>query len=139
HRLEGRPDLPARRARRSHSRALRAALVALAERRPAARRAGARDRTRSATRLLARAEAPRLRPRCARVRARIPAPPGRPVADAERVPPGRAGDATPALRVLVPRRGPARAVRGLRGAGLRLQGGDPARRRRLRGLVRALA
>ena len=36
------------------------------------------------------------------------------LADAERVPSGRARDAAPALRLLVPRRGPAPAVRGLR-------------------------
>ena len=70
------------------------------------------------------------------VRARLPALPGDRVADAERVPPGRARLPVPALRVLVPGRGPAAAVRGLRRAGDDDEGGGRARRRRHGRLVR---
>ena len=54
------------------------------------------------------------RARRARLRARVPRLSGDDVARAERVPSRRARDARAALRVLVPRRGPARAVRGVR-------------------------
>src|SRR5204863_3712554 len=103
--------LAARRPRRPDPRPVRAALVGLAERTRAAHGPGDRDRPRRAPGVLARTEAPRLRARGRRLRARVPAPSGRPVADAERVPPRGARVPAPALRLLVPRRGPACGVR----------------------------
>ena len=61
--LRGEQVLAARRAPRPGARAVRAALVDLAEPRPAARRAVGGARARRAARLLARAQAPRLAPR----------------------------------------------------------------------------
>ena len=55
-------------------------------------------------------------PAGARLRARLPALSADPVADAERVPPRRARLPVAAVRDLVPRRGPPRPVRALRGA-----------------------
>ncbi len=139
HEPAGRADLAARRPCRPDPRRVRAALVALAEPGPAAHRAGGRRRARRAAGVLARPQAPRLGARGARLRARVPAPARRRVADPERVPPGRARDAAAALRLLVPRRGPARPVRARRRRGLPLQGGDRARRRGVRALVRVRA
>ena len=106
--------------------------------RPAARRAGDRGRTRRGARLLARAQAPRIAACRPRLRARLPALSGDRLADAERVPSRRARGAAPALRVLVPRRGPAAAVRPVRARRRNVQGGDRARDRGLRGVVRDL-
>ena len=107
--LRRRAGAAARRARRPGARAVRAALVALAEPGPAARRRR-RSRSRSA------------RCRCTGSRASTSARaapglgfalayllyPRDDVARAERVPSRRARDARAAVRVLVPRRGPAR-------------------------------
>ena len=137
HRPARRPGLPARRALRPDPRRLRAALARLAEPGHAARHAGGRGRARRAARLLARAQAPRQRAGRRRLRARLPRLPADPVADAERVPPGRARLPAAAVRDLVPRRGPPAPVRALRGGRRDHEGGDRARRRRARDLVRA--
>ena len=92
---------------------------------------------RRAARLLAGAQAPRQRAGRRRLRARLPRLPADPVADAERVPPGRARLPAAAVRDLVPRRGPPAAVRALRGGRGDHEGGGRARRRRARDLVRA--
>ena len=98
--------------RRPDPRRLRPAVVDLAEPGHAARRAGDRGRRRSSSRVLARAQASRLRARRTRVRARLPALSGHRLADAERIPSRRTRDAAPALRLLVPRRRPAAALHG---------------------------
>src|SRR5207253_1263016 len=137
HEPPGRAGLPARGARRPDPRPLRAAVVDLAQPGHAPRRPGRRRRGGRLPRLRAGAQAPRLRPRRARLRARLPPPPGGAVADAERVPPGCARLPAPALRLPLPRRRPASTVRGLRAPRGGDEGGDRARRRRLRGVVRA--
>ena len=73
----------------------------------------------------------------ARLRARVPDLPADPVADVERVPPGRACMPAAAVRDLVPGRRPAPAVRGVRPGRGDDEGGDRARRRGPRHLVRA--
>ena len=111
----------------------------LAEPRPAAREPGGRGCARRAARLLARAQAPRLRASGPRLRARVPALSANPVADPERVPPRRPRLPAAALCHLVPRRGPAAAVRRLRSARGHDEGGGRVRGRRARRLVRLLA
>ena len=117
--------------------ATRAALVALARPRAAARRPGRRRRARSAARSiwLARKHlGAELGGRGAR--ARVPALPARAVADAERLPPGRARVPAAPLRVVVPRRGAALGVRALRRGGDRDEGARRPRGRRDGRLVR---
>src|SRR5207237_8290658 len=112
--------LAPRAARRSGPRALRTALVDLAQPGHAPRRPGRRCCTRRVPRLLARAQAPPRRARRARLLARLPAPPGRAVADAERVPSGRPCLPAAPLRLPLPGRRPPRALLRVR----RPRGGD---------------
>ena len=79
------------------------------------------------------------RARGTRLRARVPALPGDAVARALGVPPRRARVPVAAVRVLVPRRGPPRSVRDLRGARVHDEGGGRPGRRRARPLVRPRA
>src|SRR5207244_1881741 len=134
----GRAGLATRLARRPHPRPLRTALVALAEPEHAAHGPGRRDRAWRAAGVLARPEAPRLGTGGTRIRAGVPPLPGRRVPDAERVPSGRARVPAPALRLLVPRRGPPCFLRRLRRARRGDEGGDPIRDRRDGRLVRIL-
>src|SRR5439155_9460229 len=109
-----RRDLPPRRALRPDPRRLRAPLARLAQPGRPTRLPGNRGRARGPAGLLACEQAPRVATGGPRLRARVPPLPTHPVADAERVPPGRPRLPAPALRRLVSRRGPAAAVRTLR-------------------------
>ena len=106
----------------------------------AARRAGDRDRARRAARLPARAQAPRLAAaRASASRSTYLLYPPTTWLALNEFHPGRARDARAAVRVLVPRRGPPRAVRRVRAARRDLPRGHAARDRRVRRLVRARA
>ncbi len=131
--------LAARRALRPDPGRLRTALVAVARPDDARRRPGDRDRPRRAARLSARPQAPRLGPRGRRLRDRVSALSADAVARSERVPPGRARDAASPRRLLVPRRGPTRALRRRRRRRLPDEGAHRPRRRRPRALVRVRA
>ena len=111
----------------------------LAEPGAPARRAGGGRRARRASRFTALRSSTSARAGRARLRARLPPHACARLDDAERVPPGRARDAAAPLGVLVPRRGPARALRGLRSARRSDEGARRPGRRRHGALVRALA
>ena len=111
--------------------AARAALVALARPGAAARRPGRRGRPRRAAASSgSRASTSARSWPAARARARLPALPAGAVADRERLPPRRARVPAPALRVLVPRRGPALpfALSRRRRSRRRSTSGSPSRR-----------
>ena len=80
-------------------------------------------------RVPARPQAPRLGLGGPRIRARLPPLPTDAVARGRRLPPGRARNAAAPRRDLVPRRGPAAAVRALRRGGVPDEGAGRARGR----------